>query len=92
MRNALLTGLILLAVFYAGTAILAQDKKLTRLSISFPSVSGAQAVLWVAQETGIFRQNGLDAELIYIGGGPRSMAALLSGRSEERRVGKECRL
>ena len=29
---------------------------------------------------GIFRQNGLDAELIYIGGGPRSMAALLSGQ------------
>ena len=29
---------------------------------------------------GYFRDNGLDVDLVYIGGGPRSMAALLSGQ------------
>ena len=29
---------------------------------------------------GIFKKNGLDVDLVYIGGGPRSMAALLSGQ------------
>ncbi|HEY7164135.1 MAG TPA: ABC transporter substrate-binding protein [Candidatus Binatia bacterium] len=58
----------------------AQEKKFNHLTISYPSISGAQAVLWVAKETGIFRDNGLDADLVYIGGGPRSMAALLSGQ------------
>ncbi len=36
--------------------------------------------MWIAKETGIFRDNGLDVDLVYIGGGPRSMAALLSGQ------------
>ncbi len=58
----------------------AQDKKLNHLTISYPSISGAQAVLWIAKETNIFRDNGLDVDLVYIGGGPRSMAALLSGQ------------
>lgn len=80
MRNTQLTGLVFAALFFSASLILAQDKKLTHLSISYPSISGAQAVLWVAKETGILRQNGLDADLIYIGGGPRSMAALLSGQ------------
>jgi NitT/TauT family transport system substrate-binding protein len=58
----------------------AQEKKLSHLTISYPSISGAQAVLWIAKETNIFRDNGLDVDLVYIGGGPRSMAALLSGQ------------
>src|SRR3989442_15931963 len=58
----------------------AQDRKPNDLTISYPSISGAQAVLWIAKETGIFRDNGLNVALVYIGGGPRSMAALLSGQ------------
>jgi ABC-type nitrate/sulfonate/bicarbonate transport system substrate-binding protein len=60
--------------------VFAQEKKLNHLTISYPSISGAQAVLWVAKEMGIFKKNGLEADLVYIGGGPRSMAALLSGQ------------
>jgi NitT/TauT family transport system substrate-binding protein len=80
VRNVFIVAILWVGVFSAVSPTLAQDNKLTHLSISFPSISGAQAVLWVAKETGIFRQNGLEADLIYIGGGPRSMAALLSGQ------------
>jgi NitT/TauT family transport system substrate-binding protein len=58
----------------------AQDNKPNHLTISYPSISGAQAVLWVAKETGAFSKNGLDVDLVYIAGGPRSMAALLSSQ------------
>jgi NitT/TauT family transport system substrate-binding protein len=68
-------GLLLSPAFLS-----AQEKKPSHLAISYPSISGAQAVLWIAKETNIFRDNGLDVDLVYIGGGPRSMAALLSGQ------------
>ena len=66
--------------------VFAQEKKLNHLTISYPSISGAQAVLWVAKEMGIFKKNGLDTDLVYIGGGPRSMAALLSGQLQILRI------
>lgn len=68
-------GLLLFPCFLWG-----QDKKPSQLTISYPSISGAQAVLWIAKEMNIFRDNGLDVDLVYIAGGPRSMAALLSGQ------------
>ena len=75
-----LAKLIFAALLLSPCFICAQEKKLSHLTISYPSISGAQAVLWVAKETNIFRDNGLDVDLVYIGGGPRSMAALLSGQ------------
>jgi ABC-type nitrate/sulfonate/bicarbonate transport system substrate-binding protein len=78
-KNGLATlffvGLLLSPAFFS-----AQEKKPSHLTISYPSISGAQAVLWIAKETNIFRDNGLDVDLVYIGGGPRSMATLLSGQ------------
>jgi len=80
VRKIGLSGLFLAAVLLSRCFGFAQDKKLNHLTISDPSISGAQAVLWIAKETGIFRKNGLDVDLVYITGGPRSMAALLSGQ------------
>lgn len=77
---ALWIGVVLNGLLISCVALSAQDKKPNKLAISYPSISGAQAVLWIAKETGIFRDNGLDVDLVYIGGGPRSMAALLSGQ------------
>ena len=79
MRIISLAGLILVGYLASGGLVFAQDTP-NHLTISFPSISGAQAVLWVAKETGIFTKNGLDIDLVYIAGGPRSMAALLSGQ------------
>jgi NitT/TauT family transport system substrate-binding protein len=74
------SGAVLAGLLLSGATLSAQDKKPNQIVISYPSISGAQAVLWIAKETGIFRDNGLDVDLVYIGGGPRSMAALLSGQ------------
>ena len=75
-----LSRLVLTGLLLSYCSVSAQDKKASHLTISYPSISGAQAVLWVAKETGIFQKNGLDIDLVYISGGPRSMAALLSGQ------------
>ena len=80
MRKIGLVGLILIVHLGSYDLVFPQQSKTNHLTISYPSISGAQAVLWVAKETGIFNKNGLDVDLVYIGGGPRSMAALLSGQ------------
>ncbi|MBI4528512.1 MAG: ABC transporter substrate-binding protein [Deltaproteobacteria bacterium] len=80
MLKASRFGLALAVCFLSWSAAAAQQKPSNALTISYPSISGAQAVLWIGKETGIFRKNGLDVDLVYIGGGPRSMAALLSGQ------------
>ncbi len=47
--------------------------------ISYSAVSGAMAPLWVAQEGGYFKREGLDTELLYIGGGSLLIQSMLSG-------------
>jgi NitT/TauT family transport system substrate-binding protein len=79
-RKIGLAGVILAGYFASYGFVFAQGGKANQLTISYPSISGAQAVLWVAKESGIFKKNGLEVDLVYIGGGPRSMAALLSGQ------------
>src|SRR5215467_9062506 len=79
-RKGVFCGFFLYGFLLAHGFAFPQDKKANHLTISYPSISGAQAVLWVAKENGIFAKNGLDVDLVYIGGGPRSMAALLSGQ------------
>src|ERR1043166_1758701 len=73
-------GVLALVLIFGQGSAAAQEKKAAPLTVSYPSISGAQAVLWIARETGIFHKNGLDTDLVYITGGPRSMAALLSGQ------------
>lgn len=80
MRKTELAKLVFVALLLTPCFLSAQEKKLSHLTISYPSISGAQAVLWIAKEANIFQDNGLDVDLVYIGGGPRSMAALLSGQ------------
>jgi NitT/TauT family transport system substrate-binding protein len=82
MRETGFAGLIIIVHLAAYGFGFAQDRTPIHLTISYPSISGAQAVLWVAKEAGVFKKNGLDVDLVYIAGGPRSMAALLSGQLE----------
>jgi len=57
----------------------AQDKKLDSFTISYASVSGTRAPLWIAKELGLFEKYGLDGNLIYIASGVTSVNALLGG-------------
>jgi len=71
-----------LTVLCGGAATAAEKAPappLEKIRIAYSSISGNQAPAWVAYEKGFFRKNGLDAELIFIEAGSRSVNALLSG-------------
>jgi len=50
-----------------------------KISIAYPSVAMPMAPWWIAQDKGIFRQEGLDAESMYIKGDSMNVQALLAG-------------
>jgi len=66
-------------VFFFVPSLSAQDKKLEPFTISYASVSGTRAPLWIAQDLGLFEKYGLDVNLVYIASGVISVNALLSG-------------
>lgn len=47
--------------------------------VAYSAISGAMSPLWVAQEGGYFKREGLDVELLYIGGGSLLIQSMLSG-------------
>ena len=67
----------------AGTAILAPAAfgatAQTSLRLLYPSFAGSWATAWIAKEAGYFSQEGLDVELIRVGGSSRMVAAMLGG-------------
>jgi ABC-type nitrate/sulfonate/bicarbonate transport system substrate-binding protein len=52
------------------------------LAISYPGLSGESSSLWMAREGGFFKENGVDAKLIYMEGGRLSIQSLLSGNTQ----------
>jgi NitT/TauT family transport system substrate-binding protein len=71
------TALFALSCF-AGVAH-GQDKKLELMTISYASVSGTRAPLWIAKELNLYEKYGLDGNLVYIASGVTSVNALLGG-------------
>jgi ABC-type nitrate/sulfonate/bicarbonate transport system substrate-binding protein len=51
----------------------------TPVRVAYSAISGAMSSLWVAQEGGYFKREGLDVELLYIGGGSLLVQSMLSG-------------
>ncbi|HYY24019.1 MAG TPA: ABC transporter substrate-binding protein [Candidatus Udaeobacter sp.] len=49
------------------------------LRVAYSAISGAMSPLWVAQEGAYFKREGLDIELLYIGGGSLLIQSMLSG-------------
>jgi NitT/TauT family transport system substrate-binding protein len=49
------------------------------LRVAYSAVSGAMSSLWVAQEAGYFKREGLEVELLYIGGGSLLIQSMISG-------------
>jgi NitT/TauT family transport system substrate-binding protein len=47
--------------------------------VAYSAISGAMAPLWVTKEGGFFRREGLDVELLYIGGGSLLIQSVLGG-------------
>ena len=76
MKKTLLTAALLL-IFTP--LVSAQEKKLEPLVVSYASVSGSRAPLWIAKEMGLFEKYGLDGRPIYVPAGYPSVSALISG-------------
>src|SRR5258706_3207296 len=72
----LLLGLTLAAATLVASRVQAQSDKV-RVAIS--SISTSQVNVWVPLDTGFFKKQGLDVELVYISGAPVGAAALMSG-------------
>jgi NitT/TauT family transport system substrate-binding protein len=71
--------LCITALWSASQRVSAQERKLEPFAVSYASVSGTRAPLWIAKDFGLFKKYGLDVNLIYIASGVTSVNALLSG-------------
>jgi len=60
-------------------SLLARAVDAAPMRIAYSAISGAMSTLWVAQEGGYFKREGLDTELLYIGGGSLLIQSMLSG-------------
>ncbi len=69
--------LILLLVWPADIVLGAAAQ--TSMRLLYPSFAGSWATSWIAKEAGYFAQEGLDVELIRVGGSSRMVAAMLGG-------------
>src|SRR5258705_7200834 len=50
-----------------------------KVRIAYSAVSGVQLPLWIAQDKGLFKREGLDTDRLYIGGGSVVVQAMLGG-------------
>ena len=76
MKKIFLTAALLLVFTPPASA---QEKKLEPLVVSYASVSGSRAPLWIAKEMGLFEKYGLDGNPIFVPAGYPSISALISG-------------
>src|SRR5262245_33817115 len=63
------------------TTIHLAEAQLTKITVGYPVISAASLPAWIAKESGIFRNNGLDVQLVYFRGGTTAVMALLSRES-----------
>jgi hypothetical protein len=52
---------------------------LERVNASYGAISGSMAQTWVAKEARLYEKYGVDLNLVYISGGPRSIMSLIGG-------------
>ena len=72
--------IVLLALLAAG-AVSANAYAATqeKINASYGAISGSMLPIWVAKEARLFEKHGLDLNLVYISGGPRSIMSLIGG-------------
>ena len=65
LRNGYLLALFL--ILFASTAEVRAQTSLDKLRLAYSAIGGSQSSVWIPYEAGIFRKNGLDVELLYVG-------------------------
>ncbi|HEX9445003.1 MAG TPA: ABC transporter substrate-binding protein [Candidatus Binatia bacterium] len=78
--RSVLSGICLFFVFPAAAAFGAAAP--ARVKIGTASITASTLTLWIADEQGIFKKNGIEAQTILIRGGPTMMASLVAGDTQ----------
>ena len=72
-----------LALFVVGILINPCNAQLRsapeKIRVVYSAIGASQSTLWIPYEAGIFRKNGVEVELLYVGGGSRASQVLVSG-------------
>lgn len=66
-------------IFGVVPSITSAADALRKVVIGYSAIAPNQSPLWVAQDHGFFRKNGLDAQLIFVESGSRLVQTLVSG-------------
>ena len=77
-RNSLRI-LVLWVTFVLSPAVGFSASTTISMRLLYPSFAGSWATAWIAKEAGYFSSEGLDVELIRVGGSTRMVAAMLGG-------------
>ena len=70
---------LIVSLFFLFVAPSSTAAATTSIRLLYPSFAGTWAVAWVTKEAGYFSNEGLDVELIRVGGSTRMVAAMLGG-------------
>src|SRR5574341_948520 len=74
------TALVIVLIFFGVMPMVAcAATTTTSIRLLYPSFAGSWATAWIAKEAGYFNSEGLEVELIRVGGSTRMVAALLGG-------------
>lgn len=73
-RSSIVIALAATLLFSAG-----QGRAQTAVRINWTAVTGAQSGMFMAQQEGLFKKNGLDVELLHIPSSSRGIQAILAG-------------
>ena len=76
-RKILLMTILMIAGILPSTAFCTTAQ--TSLRLLYPSFAGSWATAWIAKEAGYFSAEGIDLELIRVGGSAHMVAAMLGG-------------
>jgi ABC-type nitrate/sulfonate/bicarbonate transport system substrate-binding protein len=81
MKNPLLSLMLLIGLELLNNAYFnsAHAQSLEKINIAYSGTGTTGYVMEIAQRTGIFRRNGLDPEVIYVGSGSLLAQALIAG-------------
>jgi len=76
MRRHPWLGILLLPISLVASGASAQ---VARIKVGYSSIGVGQSLVWVAKEAGLFKENGLDVQLIFIGSSSIVTQAVIAG-------------
>ena len=73
--NIIVVLALTLGVFLLSSA----EAQVTRIKVGYSSIGVGQSLVWVAKDAGLFKENGLDVQLIFIGSSSIVTQAMIAG-------------